>query len=288
MRTLTITRGKTFVGCLGKLKLYIEDYNAPEITILDTPCRKLGTLKNGETKNFEIPEEGVKVFAIFDKVSKGYCNEYYPIPAGNEPVVLTGKCKYNPANGNAFRFDGVTDEAVLENRRKGSNKGLIVLVVALVLGVMIGFGVSFIRTLDSMIESPETFEGDGYSITLTDSFDRIKTQDFNAVYESRDAVVMLYEETFADYPVLKTTTAREYADVMRTGVEYSTTGIVTTEDGLLYFDYFAEIDGDAFTYRVFVIKGDAAFWTLQVAVFTDDMADKEAEILEWAKSFSIK
>ena len=76
MRTLTITRNKTFVGCAGKLKVYIEDYQAPEMTILDTPCRQIGILKNGETQSFEITEEAVKVFVIADKISKGYCNEF--------------------------------------------------------------------------------------------------------------------------------------------------------------------------------------------------------------------
>ena len=42
MRNLTIKRTKSFVGCAAKLKVYIEDPNSQEISIRNTPCRKIG------------------------------------------------------------------------------------------------------------------------------------------------------------------------------------------------------------------------------------------------------
>lgn len=287
MRTLTITRGKTFVGCLGKFKFYVEDANNPETTILNTPCRKLGTIKNGETKSFEIPEEAVKIFVIADKVSKGFCNEYYPIPAGTEDVTLTGQCKFNPANGNAFRFDGVTDEAVLANRRKSSNKGLIVLAVALVAGLVMGFIIGLACTVGSLF-GPETFAGEGYSITLPGSFYEIEDDTFHAVYQSSNAIVMLYEETFAEYPSIENATPRSYARIMKNNTSYPTTDITDTEDGLVYFDYTATTEEFDFTYRVFVFKGPESFWTVQITTPTEDMAGMEAKIMEWARSFEME
>ena len=139
MRTLTITRNKTAVGCAGRIRIYVEDYTAPEITILDTPCRPLGILKNGETQSFEIPEEAVKIFAIADKASKNYCNEFYPIPAGIDPVTLSGQCRYNPMGGNAFRFDGVTDEETLQNRKENKAKGGPIMAVCIAIGFVVGF-----------------------------------------------------------------------------------------------------------------------------------------------------
>ncbi|MBP1575986.1 MAG: hypothetical protein J6A68_00485 [Oscillospiraceae bacterium] len=47
MRNLTIKRTKSFVGCLGKMKIYIEDPTSNELLINNTPCRKIGDLKNG-------------------------------------------------------------------------------------------------------------------------------------------------------------------------------------------------------------------------------------------------
>ena len=50
MRTLTIKRAKSFVACLAKMKVYVEDPTSREIVINNVPCRKLGDLKNGEEK----------------------------------------------------------------------------------------------------------------------------------------------------------------------------------------------------------------------------------------------
>ena len=60
MRNLTITREKSFVGCLGRVKVFIEDHTYIETTINNIPCRKLGDLKNGETKTFLISEQALK------------------------------------------------------------------------------------------------------------------------------------------------------------------------------------------------------------------------------------
>jgi len=75
MRRLTIKREKSFVASLAKLKIYIEDPASDEIRINGTPCRKIGDLKNGEEKTFEINEQKAKVFVIADNLSKEYCNE---------------------------------------------------------------------------------------------------------------------------------------------------------------------------------------------------------------------
>ena len=100
MRNLTITRKKSFVGCLGKMKVYIEDPEAGELEINGVSCRKLGTLKNGETATFPISDRAAKVFVIADKVSRGFCCDYYPITAGTENVVLTGKTMHCFTDGN--------------------------------------------------------------------------------------------------------------------------------------------------------------------------------------------
>ncbi|MBQ9745983.1 MAG: hypothetical protein IJW21_04100, partial [Clostridia bacterium] len=71
MRKLTIKRAKTYVACLAKMNVYIEDENNYDLIINNSPCRKLGTLKNGEEKTFEISEASARVFVIADKLSEG-------------------------------------------------------------------------------------------------------------------------------------------------------------------------------------------------------------------------
>lgn len=139
MRNVIIKRNKSFVGCLSKLKVYIEDYTYGETKIGGVPCRKLGTLKNGEEKAFLIPDNASKIFVIADSLSKNFCNEFYNLPEGQYDIYLSGQCRYNPASGNAFRFDGVTDESVIKNRKKGTKIGIVVLILAIIVGFIIGF-----------------------------------------------------------------------------------------------------------------------------------------------------
>lgn len=143
MRTLTIKRTKSFVACLVTMKVYIEDHSSNEIVINDIPCRKLGQLKNGEEKTFEIDNEAAKVFVIADKLSKNYCNDFYEIPYGEDDISLTGKNQFNIATGNAFRFDNNPSQAALSNRTRGTNKGAVVTIIALVVGAIIGAIIGF-------------------------------------------------------------------------------------------------------------------------------------------------
>lgn len=142
MRKLTIKRTKSFVACLAKMRIYIEDHTAAEITINDVPCRKLGDLKNGEEVTFEIGEQAAKVFAIADGLSKDYCNDFYELPEGQEDISLSGKNHFNLATGNAFRFDNNASEAAAANRKRGSRKGIVVLIISIIVGALIGFIVS--------------------------------------------------------------------------------------------------------------------------------------------------
>lgn len=139
MRQLTIKREKSFVGCLMKMKVYVEDASAPELEINGVPCRKLGDIKNGEEKTFEIGNNAMKVFVIADKLSKGYCNEFVNIPEGEEDVSLSGRPRFNLLNGNAFRFDGVTDEEVLQNRKEATKKGEPIIIFSVIIGFIVGF-----------------------------------------------------------------------------------------------------------------------------------------------------
>lgn len=138
MRKLTIKRGKSFVACLGAFKVYIEDQNSKELTIANTPVRKLGVIKNGEEVDFDIEDGALKVFVIADVMSKEYCNDIYKLPEEGD-VVLTGKCKFNPGVGNAFRFDNNDTPEAQSNRKKGAAIGWVVLAVAAVVGFAIGW-----------------------------------------------------------------------------------------------------------------------------------------------------
>lgn len=143
MRNLTIKRTKSFIACLAKAKVYIEDPYSNDLVIDNVTYRKLGTLKNGEEKSFVIDENPRRIYVIFGKSSKNYCNDFCDIPAGREDVYLTGKNRYNPAAGNPFRFDGVETPEMYVNRVNSTNKGIVVLIIAVAIGIVVGNMLAF-------------------------------------------------------------------------------------------------------------------------------------------------
>lgn len=139
MRKLTIRRTQSFVACLAKAKVYIEDRVAGDTTINKVPCRKLGEVRNGEAQTFEIADEALKVFVIADALSKSYCSDMYELPEGQEDIVLTGQNRFNPVVGNAFRFDNNNSEAAKANRKRGIGIGVGVFIASIAVGFAVGF-----------------------------------------------------------------------------------------------------------------------------------------------------
>lgn len=282
MRNLTITRTKSFVACLGKMKVYIEDHTAAETTIGDVPCRKLGDLKNGETKTFSIGEEEAKVFVIADQLSKNFCNEFYKIPAGENDVFLSGKNRYNPASGNAFRFDGVTDEEVLKNRKKGTKKGLIILIIVAIVGFIIGFAATM--DWDDLFASgePETFSYLNMEITLNDRFDQTSDTDYNVCFDGGEVAVFVLRESYTSLAEFGELTLTDYAEQVMENAEIDVT--LQEKDGLTYCEYTLESDGDELYYVTVFYECDDAFWLFDFVTYADEKNNYSQSFMDWAKS----
>ena len=104
MRKLTVKRKRHAAGGLFKDTLYIEDITS-STTVLDIPCRKLGTLKNGEEKSFEISEGQARVIVVPKIINIYHGSDIAEIPWGTEDVVLCGQHHFDIVCGNSFRFD---------------------------------------------------------------------------------------------------------------------------------------------------------------------------------------
>lgn len=285
MRNLTIKREKTFVASLVTMKVYIEDPSSNEIMINNTPCRKLGVLKNGEEKTFSIDESAAKVFVIADKLSKGYCSEFYSIPEGEEDVFLSGKNKFNPASGNAFRFHGVTDEEVLKNRKKGTKKGVVILVIALILGLIAGYFVGTAMTRPPEVE-PQTFSSNGMEITLTNHFSEITVDGYTVCYESNDTVILALKEEFALAEGFGDLTLEEYGGLIISGNNFEDSTKLLNEDGLVYFEYqFTNPEtNETYDYFTVVYKSSDAFWMVQFVTLDEYYEQCKPSIIQWAQS----
>lgn len=288
MRNLTICRKKSFVACLAKMKVYIEDHAAAELMINNVPCRKLGDLKNGETKTFWIGDQAARVYVIGDKLSRHYSNEFFELPEGQENIFLSGKNKYNLASGNPFRFDNNSSAAVVANRKKGVRIGLIVLAVAAV----VGFGIGFITNsglLSHDVVSEKTFSHEGMRITLTDEFISTKQANFDFTYATEDVVVVGLKEAFEDYPQLESYTQTQYANAVITnnGLKYAS---VQQKNGMVFFDYDATSGGskEEYHYIAYVFRTDEAMWMIQFATLKTDAAQYADQIDQWAQTITFE
>ena len=281
MRNLTIKRTKRCVGCLAKMKVYLEAPESGEITINNVPCRKLGDLKNGEEKTFQIGDQAAKVFVIADTLSKNYCNDYYQLPEGQDDVVLSGKNKYNPAGGNPFQFDNNDSEDVRANRKKGTHKGLIVLIAAIVIGGIVGW---FIAT-NAAKPKEKSFTSDGMTITLTDAFEEMDAEGFTVAYESKNVAVFALKEEFAILDGFESYSVKAYAELLIAANELDSVEIKTTGDQT-YFVYDAQNPETKETYRYFsyAYKANDAFWCVQFSTLKRNADDYAEQIAKWAES----
>lgn len=284
MRDLTIKRTKTFVGCLMKLKVYIEDPASDEIVIDGTPCRKLGTLKNGEEQTFQVEEQSLKVFVIADKLSKNYCNDFYQLPEGQEPISLSGRPRFNLFTGNAFRFDNNNSEAVVKNRKRGWKKGLIVFSIFVVLGAVGGYLATTLIHDDPAKAEGKDFSANGMTITLTEDFSEREYIGYSGVYTSPDVAVFALREAFTLAPGFGNKTTEEYAQTVLQNNGKS--GEIKTKDGLVYFE-FNNVDPSTrmvYHYVAYSYKTSDAFWLVQFATQTTKADDYAEAISKWAKS----
>ncbi len=279
MRTLTIKRNKAFTGWGAKDKVYIEDYVNNDIIINGVPCRKIGVLKNGEEKTFDIDPVETKVYVISDKLSRNMCNDFYKIPAGEENVTLSGEHKYNPFNGNAFRFDGVTDEEVLANRKKTSRKASVFYAVIFLLVFVVSFTVTFLLETDV---APEVFTYGNMSITLTNEFSERNVDGFSACYESYSSIILINKDDKEFFEDFDSYTLEEYGNDIIENSEYDVE--LQKENGLTYFEYVYndEESGDVYSYFVPVYKTDDAFWLFQFSSFEEDYETYREQFVEWA------
>ena len=284
MRNLTIKRTKSFVGCLAKMKIYIEDSSSQEMLINDTPCRKIGDLKSGEEKTFQIGEQEAKVFVIADKLSKNYCNEYYQLSEGQEDIFLSGKNRFNPANGNAFRFDNNESEEIVANRKQGARKGLLILIVAAVVGAVVGYTITS-GLFPNKTPDVKIFSSNGMTITLTDEFRETDIENYTVTYDSKNVAVFALKETFTLADGFGDYTLEQYANLMIQANNLSSTGIKTA-DGLTRFEYdFTNPEtNNCYKYFSYVYKTNDAFWLIQFATLNENVDGYAQQITDWAKS----
>lgn len=282
MRSLTITRRKSFVGSMGKDKVYIRDEQSSEITIEGIPCRKIGEIKNGETKTFPISEDEQQIFLIADVLSKERCNASLVINAGQEDISLSGM-HYFVLGSNPFRFDGVelTPEQ-LAKQKKNHRKSGVILIAAAILGLLFGFSVG--RLFTSTPNDPKTFTKEGFEITLTDAFKEAQEPGFFSCYSSKTAMVFVLQEEKTLFDDISLDEYREL--VQKNGNQHNIQS--HTKDGVSWFDYTYVAGDQELYYFAVCYESENAFWVVNFATPIENR-DKFADtFLQWAQTLKVK
>ena len=282
MRNLTITRRKSFVGCAMKDRVYIRDELASEITIDGVPCRKIGDIKNGESKTFQISEGQQQVFLIADKLSKDHCNATVTIPEGQDNVTLSGVHKFF-FGSNPFRFDGVElTEAQLAKQKQNNRKGVVITIVAAILGAVVGYLVTG-GLLNGENTAPKTFTKEDFQITLTDAFEEAQEEGCHSFYTSKTAMVFTVRE---EKEIFGDITLKEYGDLVlqangRTGIQ------MNQGEGFIWFEYTDTPSKQEVYYLAVCCQGEDAFWIINFATPVKNQAKYQETFLDWAKTIKV-
>lgn len=282
MRNLTVQRNKSFIGSLVKVNLYIEDQSGTDANFDGTPCRYLGSLKNGESISFPIEDGTQKIFATHVADKKKNLYDYFKIPEGSEDWCISGK--FQSAFGNMFVFDNVTDEEILANRAAKSKKSWLTHIVAIAVGLAIGLGVAFLLNPGA---SDKTFKTEDFSIVMNDDYKAGNTAEYetewNYVYESDYALVVFSKDPYDQIPTLQYYNLETYAEFLAQANEEEKWDTVKVDD-FLYTEYEETFDDETYTYLLTMHKTDNAFWLVEFATLKSNYKSLKDDFIDYAKS----
>ncbi len=290
MRNLVIKREKSFVGFLGKFKVYIVDPNSNDLKINKQSCRKLGTLKNGQEVVFQIPNEEVKIYIIADKFTKSFCNEFVVIPAGETDAYLLGKCKYSPFMGNPFRLEGQVSEETKLNRKSGRKKALKFFLTWGLIGFVFGFCLGY---FGDNSDEPETFVVNEMQITLLDSFYQLDVDGYGATFSSEEVSVFAFKNYIPSEKEYQDMTLQEYGVLSANFIEENyfnkyggNCSDFKSENGFNYIEYqINNEDGSVYYYKEYLYEVSDGFWSVRFVCSTEEAYVANYNSFdEWASS----
>ncbi|MGM9642646.1 MAG: hypothetical protein ACI3XI_05490 [Eubacteriales bacterium] len=286
MRKVNLTRDKSFVGCIGTLRVLVEDGAAGDININGTPCRLVAYVKNGETVSFEIGNEATKIYVIADKMSKNYCNDYYPVPEGDADLEIGGKCTYNPGLGNPFRFHGITDEEILKSRKRSNVKGVFILVLCIIIGVVIGLLLNFDVFMN--IEKPQTFNCTDFDITLSTAFEA-QAKDGKYYFLSDECSLVVFEYDYDEYANLKGMNDAELLDLFKESGFIASDAELAVVEGFSVVEYVTESDsGNLGKYFTVFMRDEEGVFIFEFGSFPEHYEKYRPMFVEWTKSIKLK
>ncbi len=292
MRNLTIKREKSFANAFCKMRVYIEDQEFGDTKILGVPCRLLGKIKNGKTETFQIDNNSNRVFVIADQLTKGFCNDFYQLEAGEEDILLSGENRYNPLRGNAFNFHNNDNPEALKNRKKSNAKGVAFLAICVVIGFCIGLWSAF-SSVEEITPEDGIFHCEEMSISLGQDFweyenDDYESYGYDAFFYSDNVNVSVVREDISLFENTEIETVEDYGNATIIYHRDYNPSKLQYQNGIAYFttEYVDEVYNEEYKYCTFLFKSDKAFWVVEFSALKADYAQYASQINAWAQSVS--
>lgn len=286
MRRLWITRRKAAAACLGKMKVYIED-PLGEARINGFPCRRLGTLKNGQKACFSIGTGAARLFVVADSLSRNLYNEFVDLPEGEEDVFLTGQNILKPFAGNPFHFDGAASEAVEENRQAVSRRAWILTVLALIASVAIGTAAGLAAAVAERDAAPKVFAAEELRITLTEDFAEVKVPGYTACFSDGHTTVFALREV-PDPAVYGELSLDVYGAMILANNGFDQSVRLEKTDGLTTFTAPREnpATGEVFFCCCGLFRSADAYWLVQITAPGEGTEALENLFRQWLRGTS--
>jgi len=275
MRDLTIHREASFWGKGKRDIVYIEDWEGGDVTFGTTPCRKLGTVGNGETVTFSIGEKLSRVFVGNKKKAYDYCE----LPSGNEAADLSGGHRFGDPS---FRFHGELEGYAAEERnnlRKGQKvqylaKSLVLLVVLALI----------VTVVCNVLITKKDFTAGEMTITLTEDFTEERVRGFELYAASPQVLCCVEFLPFEAGVDGKDLPVKELAAQLIEGYGFEEEVYAKTHGELTYFEAPNKIAGTEFHSFFFPMVTEKGVWIIQFATHFTDAETMREQIFAWAET----
>lgn len=276
MRKITFARNMSSEECFKKVSIFVEDGLCGSEMVGGVPCRRLGSLKNGEQLCCELGEDALRIFALTDGVEPELCTEGFRLDAGDRDLVLSGECCENLQKSGNFRFG----EAKPMRKSLKISKKLIAVLSAL----LVTCGIAFALAL-ALAPEKVSFSVEEMTITLTEDFKQYNEEGFIATFRSSKVWVFATRNSFDEYPEGKELSEEEFAERIK-AQNGNEAEIKQTRRGIYYLVYEGEhpVNHVKYQYYGFVYKSDDALWFLQFGTTEEFFTRYKNKFVRWANS----
>ncbi len=130
----------------------------------------------------------------------------------------------------------------------------------------------------------------GFTITLTEKFEKMANASYDVVYNSPKVLVMAVNDTYEELEAAGLTkgTLDTYAQLCKTNHGGLDTVSIKQSDKYPYFEYEQEVEGTKYSYYGCFFQGSNGYWAVTFATMPEDYADQKANIEKWASSIQVQ